>query len=197
MKILKDKEIWKDYPLNTKYQVSTFGNIRIKRKEGHWRYKKFGPYINLKPQYTKWGYQYIDISINGIKKRTTVHRLVLYTFKNINTELIVNHKDGIKDNNNLFNLEYTTYSENEKHAFKMGLKNSSHNYKYFTNLKEEDVVDIYKRYQRKEKQKDIAKIYNLSPQEINSIIKGRSWKHLYYLNTKETIKKENLNVGNK
>lgn len=37
------------------------------------------------------------------------------------SKLIVNHKDGIKTNNNISNLEYCSYSQNIKHAFDIGI----------------------------------------------------------------------------
>jgi len=36
--------------------------------------------------------------------------------------LEVNHKDGNKENNNIENLEWCTKSENQKHAYRTGIK---------------------------------------------------------------------------
>lgn len=63
-------------------------------------------------------------------KNMSVHRLVANVFcprpkrhKNTPlTELIVNHIDGDKSNNNWYNLEWVNSSENQRHALDTGLK---------------------------------------------------------------------------
>ncbi len=72
-------------------------------------------------------YQYISIK----EKRISIHRILAEMFlkkpKDIADEdLIVNHIDGCKGNNNLSNLEWTTYSGNSLHAYQNGLRNDNH-----------------------------------------------------------------------
>jgi len=63
------------------------------------------------------GYRYVPISFKGVEKRTAVHRIIAETFiPNPDGKPIVNHKDGNKLNNSIDNLEWSTYSENLKHA---------------------------------------------------------------------------------
>lgn len=78
----------------------------------------------LKFSYDKKGYQRVGLYIGNCKSKTIkVHRLVAETFiPNLKNKTDVNHKDGNKSNNNISNLEWTTRSENMKHAFKTGLK---------------------------------------------------------------------------
>ena len=69
-------------------------------------------------------YQIINLSLlNGTKRTFRLHRLVLMAFNPvpIMEELEVNHIDGDKLNNALSNLEWCTSSENQKHAFNLGL----------------------------------------------------------------------------
>lgn len=77
----------------------------------------------LKGQTQKNGYITFNISIDGEKHRLYAHRMVAETFL-LNSDFSktqVNHKDGIKTNNYVQNLEWTTPKENVNHAFDNGL----------------------------------------------------------------------------
>ena len=55
-----------------------------------------------------------------------VHRIVAKCFiPNPKGRLEVNHKDGVKTNNNASNLEWCTRSENNRHAFQTGLNSTA------------------------------------------------------------------------
>lgn len=72
----------------------------------------------------KSGYWSLGLrTADGKRVNKTVHRLVAETFipnpKNLPQ---VNHIDGNKNNNSLDNLEWCTNIENQRHAWKLGLK---------------------------------------------------------------------------
>lgn len=105
--------IWKDIPGYTDYyQVSNTG--LVKRKQGyHCRQERI-----LKFNIHNIGYLMVHLSIPGHKYKCTVHSLVMKTFIGpYPLDMEINHKDGIKSNNNLDNLEYITRSKNMKHAY--------------------------------------------------------------------------------
>lgn len=88
-----------------------------------------GEVINLKTNYikkntiNKVGYYICNLYKDNIQKTFLIHRLIaLHFIDNPNNYPCVNHKDGNKLNNNLDNLEWCSYSHNNKHAFDTGLK---------------------------------------------------------------------------
>ena len=115
-----EKEVWKDIKgYEGKYQASTLG--RIKRNK-IFKFKKTYPEIILKTRYNDMGYKIVNLFKEKKQKTFLVHRLVASTFLlNEDNLKVVNHKDGIKSNNKIENLEWVTRSENKIHALKNNL----------------------------------------------------------------------------
>lgn len=68
------------------------------------------------------GYLRVKLYNSFDRFSVSVHRLVTGTFYDVDlSELEVNHLDGDKQNNHLWNLEVCTRSENMKHAYATGL----------------------------------------------------------------------------
>ncbi len=74
-----------------------------------------------------YGYPFISYINNDNKRRyKTIHRLVAENFMpNYDAKLQVNHKDGIKLNSNLTNLEWVTAKANIIHALETGLNGNT------------------------------------------------------------------------
>lgn len=116
---LIQNEEWRkvlEYP----YEVSNFGRVRRIHRDPQIRR---GPFKLLKPSVVQ-GYCMVVLYSGGKKgKWVKVHRLVAVAFLgDPPIDHQVNHKDGIKVNNHVDNLEWVTISENEKHAYRLGLK---------------------------------------------------------------------------
>lgn len=118
-------EIWKDIPeYEELYEISNLGRVKSKtRKTKFGRGWKVYEGQILKPQEDKDGYFKISLSKDGKKRRFFIHRLVMMSFVDNSLNLpVVNHIDGNKQNNKLNNLEWVTRSENDLHAFRIGLR---------------------------------------------------------------------------
>ena len=101
----------------TEYTINILGNVT-----SYTGYYGPEPYI-LKPVITSNGYCHVTITYDGKQYVKSIHRLVAGTFlPNINCLPEVNHKDGNKERNYVWNLEWCTPQENIQHAFKTGLK---------------------------------------------------------------------------
>lgn len=107
------KEIWKHIlEADNRYSVSNYGNV-----------KNNNTCKLRKKSLTKRGYYSIMFSFKNKFKFIPVHRLVALAFiPNPENKICVNHIDGNKLNNNVNNLEWATHSENNQHAYDIGIK---------------------------------------------------------------------------
>lgn len=111
--MLKEKsmeEIWKDIPgYEGHYQASNLGRIRSVSRKWHKR-------IHVLKTHENKGYLLVWLYKDSTSKGLYVHRLVALTFLDNKDSLpCVNHKDENRQNNNLENLEWCSYSYNNNY----------------------------------------------------------------------------------
>lgn len=117
------KEVWKDIKgFENLYQVSSLGRIKS-LGNGNSTDPRTKRVIIMKLNVKKSGYVHIKLCKDNKGHYKSVHRLVADAFiPNIENKREVNHIDGNKLNNSVDNLEWVTSSENQKHAFNLGLQ---------------------------------------------------------------------------
>jgi ribosomal protein L31E len=153
------------------YQVSNLGRVKSLRKICHHRtgttYYKKEYMVPIR----------VGTSFNGY---TGVALAVAFIENPLKKEM-VNHINGIKIDNRINNLEWTTRSENIKHAFSIGLnapKRGSDN--FLSKLKEEDIIAIRIRYYLGESTYKIYKSddFKTSYTNVKDIVARRTWAHI-------------------
>lgn len=153
-------EVWVYY--DEEYDISSLGRVKHKFKT-HYRL--------LSGSLHKDGYRYV--TLHG--KQLPIHKLVAMIFHNddFNDGLVVNHKDGNKQNNRQENLEWVTQSENILHAYKNNLQPKSvTTYKgKFTEQQRQEIKDLWDNGIFSKRQ--IAKQYDVSHTCINDIINDK------------------------
>lgn len=161
--------IWKSAMVGN-YEVSNDGLVRHQHRR----------HI-LSPYTSESGYLKISLEDGPKRKNHFIHRLVLRAFCGPCPKgLQVNHKDGVKANNCVENLEYVTCKENHQHARAMGLYDNTARGEriHSAKLTESDVIDIRKKYRDGSRIRDITKKYPVCEQVIWSIVHRKTWKHV-------------------
>lgn len=151
------------------YKVSELGNVK-NVKTGR---------VLKKRVCKKNGYQMVALCVNGVRDMRTIHSIVAEAF--ISKPLrryCVNHIDGNKLNNSLYNLEWVSYSENTKHALANNLRTPPKGEKhFFSKLTNSNVLNIRKLY-KKYGSLVLSHKYNVSQETITSIVRRQTWKHI-------------------
>jgi hypothetical protein len=181
-----EQEIWKEIPNSKFYAISNFG--RVKRLE-------HSKWCTINQSYSIYKEKILTISFNNSKKYgrigitylddnrlvKSVHRLVAESFIENPFDLPqINHKDGIKTNNHVSNLEWCTQKENMQHRMTvLNIKNwKKGEESKFCKLTEQQVLQIPNLLAEGKTKRFIAKLYKVCPTTITEITAKRSWKHL-------------------
>lgn len=155
----------KQIPGYDKYQVTKDGKVWSDRTQ------KF-----LSAKKNKHGYLIVALYQNG-RHEIGVHRLVMWTYVGPQRGSIeVLHKNGVRHDNRLSNLEYGTRSDNAKdrvaHGNNFQTKGERNGR---AKLTQEQVTEIKRRLTNGEKPSKIAPDYGVKKLTIERIRNGSSW----------------------
>lgn len=114
-------ELWKQVVgYEGVYEVSNLGRIKSLAREWKWgngAIRKRGDLI-MSPGINSSGYPTVNLIVDGKVSNKVLHRLVAKAFiQNPLQKPEVNHKNGIKTDATLNNLEWCTREENQQHAY--------------------------------------------------------------------------------
>ena len=160
--------MWKPIQNEEYYEISDDGRVRNKETK---HIKSLRDSRN--------GYLRVKLYPSG--KTYTIHRLVGIAFlKKVEGLTEINHINGVKHDNKCSNLEWCSSSENQKHAFKLGLQlpnkgvdNGS------AKLNIRDVRDIkFSEDLKGLSNPKVAEMFNVSVETIRRIRKNILWKHV-------------------
>ena len=153
------------------YEVSDDGVVyRIARGKGG----IVGP---LKPYQLRNGYLTVYPSRYDDRKRISVHHIVAEAFLGHRGSREVNHKNGVKTDNRIENLEYVTRQENATHAANAGLMPHGQR-QWKARLNDIAVRQIRLMRSLGMRQRDIAQAFGVSTGTVNDVLRGVTWKHV-------------------
>lgn len=136
---MEDIEIWlpiKDY--EGLYEISNLG--RVKSLERYVTYSNGRIHLYeekiMKSRLNEYGYYRIGLNINRKQKQCIIHRLIAIHFiPKIEGKNVINHKNGIKTDNRIENLEWVTARENTCHYHNSTNKSSQYTGVSFNNFR--------------------------------------------------------------
>lgn len=132
----------------------------------------------LKPQHDRNGYIHVLIGAPRVTKK--LHRIIAETFiPNPDNLPVINHIDGVRDNNSIDNLEWCTQSHNVKHSFITGAhipKKGTEQWR--AKLNQVKVNEIRVMLNDGVPQYTIAEQFSVNQSVISRIKNNKAWRHL-------------------
>jgi hypothetical protein len=160
--------VWKK-TLGGYYGVSNLGDVRRMVSDSN---RTFVGRL-VKQGTTKHGYKYVQLYVKKKRYVKYVHVLVARTFFGpCPPGHEVNHKDTVKSNCRLSNLEYLTHIENMEHAVRSGVKFGGKNNRRYSDMEVKAVRSHYKVVKSYSK---VAADLNVGYFTVYNIVNGRNW----------------------
>lgn len=138
----------------------------------------------LKPHTVRHGYKRFAFAVDNTVKHCSVPRVVWEAFVGpIAPGLQINHKNGVKDDNRLSNLEVVTPSENTLHGFRVLGRRPVSNPRPGSmhggaKLTEANIFEIVALRQSGLSQQKIANRFGITQAWVSRILLGKSWTHV-------------------
>lgn len=175
---------WRDIPgFKGYYQASTDGQVRsvdrlIPNSVGSGHRLMKGKILNP-AVYKNPGYPTVALSMKGKVEYYSVHSLVLLAFVGPCPEgMECRHKNGVKTDNRLENIEWNTRSKNQLDRVEHGTSNSGER-NHHAKLTDRDVLQIRRLYQTgKYTQARLARKFKISASIVSEIVNNKIWRHL-------------------
>lgn len=173
--VLETDEEWKDIVgYECIYLISNHGRVFSFKRTGNRKDRILKPFRSS----AKGAYCCVSLNKDGVDKRQSIHRLVATAFiDNPLNYSEVNHKDGNPSNNHVLNLEWVSRSQNQLHAYAMGMKTQKGEKNSNRKLTEREVS--FMRYIRglypNISTTKIADFYGVAPNHITKILAFKQW----------------------
>lgn len=168
-------EEWRDYSeFEDFYQVSSEGRIRSKDRmvqcsKGNMQRLWRGKLLKMNTLAGR-GYISVSLSANGKTYKKNLHRLIAKTFiDNPKNKSDVNHKNSIKTDNRVINLEWMNPTEHALFGYYCEGKSTPRK------LNKVQVKEIKNLLSKMIHQKDIAGLYGVTQSAISHINIGKTW----------------------
>lgn len=155
------------------YEVSSEGDLRCwTSRNGRGMAKKPHPVACV---IGAQGYVQAKLYSGGRQCSFNMHRLIAIAFWGLpSPKHQVNHKNGVKRDNRLVNLEWVTHKENAMHSCRV-LKNGIGEKNSFAKLTDAQVAEIRARYAAGGVfQRELAAEYGVSGNHIHRLVNGKS-----------------------